>query len=139
MTSNERKTKQLGISYGTACGRLRKQIMFMLSQECNRDTCYRCGEKINHVEEFSIEHKQGWEGVSSDLFWDLNNIAFSHLACNKPQIYFGKKRVVTPEGTSWCVACKSIKDVKLFHKCSSKSSGYQSKCMECRKKHRQKK
>lgn len=85
MNGNEQKDHQLGISYGTACNRLRKQIMFDLVKRCGLDDCYKCRKKIKTIEEFSIEHKTSW--LHSDnpvnLFFDLDNISFSHLKCNK--------------------------------------------------------
>lgn len=40
--------------------------------------------KINTVEELSIEHKTPWLNSNNpkELYFDLNNIAFSHLSCN---------------------------------------------------------
>jgi hypothetical protein len=42
----------------------------------NENVCYRCGKKIETVGELSIEHKNNWIGISIDLFWDLDNVAF---------------------------------------------------------------
>jgi hypothetical protein len=80
--ANEAKTIELGVPFGTACARLRKQVMFKLVQETGQDECHKCGLVIESVEELSIEHKEPWQGVSPDLFWDLDNIAFSHRRCN---------------------------------------------------------
>jgi hypothetical protein len=82
--SNIRRAKQLGMPFGTACARLRKQILFQLIKRLKEDVCYRCGKKIKDVAELSIEHKKAWFNIDSKLFWDLNNIAFSHLRCNIP-------------------------------------------------------
>lgn len=78
----DKKSKQLGMSHGTASNRLKKQILFSLVQETKKDICFQCGEKIKSVKEFSIEHKVPWLDKDTDLFWDLDNIAFSHLSCN---------------------------------------------------------
>lgn len=80
--SNNKKTEQLGMPFGTASARLKKMILFNFLQRLGEDICYRCNKKIEQVEDLSIEHKKSWLNVSSDLFWDLNNIAFSHLVCN---------------------------------------------------------
>jgi len=79
---NNKKKKQLGIPYGTAIGRLRKMIMFDLVKRLKKNFCYQCKKKINSIDEFSIEHKKPWIDNNVDLFWDLKNIAFSHLSCN---------------------------------------------------------
>jgi hypothetical protein len=92
--SNEKKTLQLGMSVGTATHRLRKQIMMMLVAKCSLDLCYRCGNKICNPEDLSVEHKQPWLDVSPALFWNIDNIAFSHLSCN---VSAARKHKVTAE------------------------------------------
>lgn len=81
---NTRKDQQLGMPHGTATGRLRKIILFDCIQKLELDFCFHCGKKILEIENFSIEHKRPW--LDSDdpvgLFFDLENIAFSHLKCN---------------------------------------------------------
>lgn len=82
--SNKRKSKQLEINFGTAMGRLRKSIMFSLVKECHKDICYRCGKPITDAGNFTIEHKIPWQNSDTPkkLFYDINNIAFSHANCN---------------------------------------------------------
>jgi len=82
MNSNAIKTAQLGMPFGTANGRLRKMIIFHLLILHNENICYRCNRCIEFVEDLSIEHKTAWLNNDPKLFWDLSNIAFSHLACN---------------------------------------------------------
>lgn len=84
MNSNDRKSKKLRMPFGTAAGRLRKSLLFKLVKIAGMDTCYRCGEIIQKEGELSIEHKIPWESSAnpSKTFFDLDNIAFSHLACN---------------------------------------------------------
>jgi hypothetical protein len=79
---NQRKQEQLGMPLGTASARLRKLVMFRLTQRLGEDICYRCKQQIETAEEFSIEHKEPWFNVDSSPFWDLDNVAFSHLSCN---------------------------------------------------------
>lgn len=78
-----KKSVQLGMNPSTASGRLLKDILFQLVCETGKDKCFHCGEKITR-ETLSIEHKTPW--LDSDdpqgLFFDLDNIAFSHLLCN---------------------------------------------------------
>ena len=82
--SNEKKSRQLGEPYGTACNKMKKQLMFRLMQKCGMDICHQCGEKIEDVNKMSIEHKEPW--LDSDdpvsLFYDPDNICFSHMFCN---------------------------------------------------------
>ena len=72
----------LGMDKGTAMHRLKKIIMFELAKKAGIDRCHRCKLLINNVEEFSVEHIESWLWKDVELFWDINNIAFSHLACN---------------------------------------------------------
>lgn len=81
---NKEKSKQLGINFGTASSRLKKNLMFKLIQKCGEDVCFVCGNKIEFVDDMSVEHKKPWlhEVNAKELFFDLNNIAFSHTKCN---------------------------------------------------------
>lgn len=81
---NNIKSEQLGMPFSTASGRLRKEVMFMLVKKCNLDTCFKCGKKIDDISQLSIEHKIPWlhSDNPSELFFDLDNISFSHLSCN---------------------------------------------------------
>lgn len=78
------KDDALGMPHGTANARLRKDIMFYLAGVARMLTCFRCAKEIENVKDFSIEHKVAWEKSAhpAELFFDLNNIAFSHYICN---------------------------------------------------------
>ena len=54
----------------------------MLVQRLKLDSCYQCGNLIVEAEHLSIEHKKAWLDEDIRLFWDMGNIAFSHLSCN---------------------------------------------------------
>jgi hypothetical protein len=79
---NKNKDKFLGMPWGTASNRLRKEILFNLLKKYHENVCYRCDKEIETSQELSIEHKKAWLNVDVKLFWDLDNIAFSHLICN---------------------------------------------------------
>jgi hypothetical protein len=137
--SNSRKSAFLGMPHGTAIGRLRKMILFNILQKYDENICFKCAEKIDTVGELSIEHKQAWEGVSIELFWSLDNIAFSHLRCNRPHRYVGGgigKRKVGPEGTTWCVKCKVFRPSREFSRNRSRWNGLQNRCNNCLNEHR---
>lgn len=131
MSSNEKKAATLGMPHGTATGRLKKNILFHLLKKHGENVCFKCSEVIDKVEDLSIEHKKPWEGISAELFWDIENIAFSHLHCNRPHRNPGPK-IFTPDGTAWCYRCRSILDVLDFHKCASKDDGLQNLCKSCK-------
>lgn len=82
--NNEKKNRLLGMPHGTACAKLRKAILFHLLQKFNMNTCFQCGQTISEINTLSIEHKQPWQQAtnSRQSFFDLDNIAFSHLRCN---------------------------------------------------------
>ena len=82
MNTNKRRAKQLGMSWGKANGCLRKLILFHLLKKYGENICFRCKQEIEDIKDLSIEHKKPWLDVSATLFWDINNIAFSHLRCN---------------------------------------------------------
>jgi len=82
--STRKKKEQLEMNPGTASSVLKKSLLFSLAQRLHEDICYQCAKKIKSVEEFSIEHKEPWldSNDPKGLFFDLDNIAFSHLSCN---------------------------------------------------------
>ena len=113
MSINIKKTRQLGISIGTASNRLKKMVMFKLLQDLNRNICFRCSDPIENYEFLSIDHKKPWLDGDISLFWDIENIAFSHLSCN-----IGCRRVKNkieyPTGKKWCWRCKMFKPLSEF-------------------------
>lgn len=74
---------QLGMNPSTASGRLVKDILYALVLETGQNTCYHCGDPMTR-ETFSVEHKEPWldSEEPAKMFFDLNNISFSHHACN---------------------------------------------------------
>lgn len=80
---SDKKKMQLGMNPSTAAGRLTKDILWMLILETGRDCCSKCGEPMSR-ETFSIEHKEPWLDTENPvkLYFDLDNITFSHLSCN---------------------------------------------------------
>lgn len=82
--ANQKKSEMLGMSHGCAAAQLRKSIMFLLVQRVGMDVCFQCKEKITDVAQFSIEHKFPWQQspTPKEMFFDLENIAFSHYICN---------------------------------------------------------
>ena len=125
---NKEKAEQLGMAYGTASNRLRKMILFSLVKETQKDTCFQCGKKIDSIDNLSIEHKIPWFKNDAELFWDLENIAFSHLKCNVGAARKSTK-IIPPDNKCWCWKCKEFKDKKYFSMlCRNKR---RSKCTKC--------
>lgn len=78
------KAQLLGMPWGTAQSKLRKALIFHLAGQLGMLDCYRCQEEIDDIDDFSIEHIQSWQQAEEplDAFFDVENIAFSHLRCN---------------------------------------------------------
>jgi hypothetical protein len=133
MSRSERIAGQLGMSIGAASHRLRKNILFSLLKKVHEDVCFVCGQKIETVEELSIEHKLPWEGRSAELFWDLNNIAFSHLKCNRQHEHNsgGENKKIGPPGTNWCFRHKQFLPTDNFVVNKTRFSGFHNLCKEC--------
>ena len=113
-------------------------ILFDLIQRLGEDVCFECRAKIETIDELSIEHKQPWEGVSVELFWSLDNIAFSHRRCNRPHTYRGNglwRRKVGPEGTAWCRRCRAFLPVAEFSRHRARWNGLQPWCNSCLRQH----
>lgn len=117
--NNDTKSKQLGMPIGTASGILRKAIMFDLVKRLGENICFQCGEEIENVDEFSIEHKEAWLHSKNpiELFFSLDNIAFSHISCNvrvarkiKPTRQHGTTTMYH-RGKCRCEKCKEVMKV----------------------------
>lgn len=108
---SKRKSDFLGMPFGTANYRLHRRILFDLLRKVGENYCFRCREEIESVHVLSIEHKKNWLDVDSELFWAMDNIAFSHRDCNSG---YTSNRIKSPEGTSWCGECKEFKPLDQF-------------------------
>lgn len=143
-TRSKRLAEQLGMPHGTANHRLRKNILFHLLLKHGENICVRCEQTIETVDDLSIEHIKPWEAISVELFWDLNNIAFSHIGCNVPHRYnggngdyfranpFNQKTKNAPEGQAWCSGHKDYVAVENFHSNTRNFNRVASYCKDCR-------
>lgn len=125
--SNELKAEQLGMPWGTAAQRLRKMLLFKFVQELKLDTCFKCGTVIESIDDLSIEHKTPWFNRDAELFWDLDNIAFSHLRCNV-RTSPGKTTRISDGENHWCSGHDTMHHSKEFGKNLAVSSGLASNC-----------
>ena len=120
--SEKIKSEKLGMPFGTANNRLRKSILWSLVQKLNLDTCFQCNTKITDASELSIEHKKAWLHSKDPLklFFDLDNISFSHLSCNVGMFNRTKTKcknghsfsednlIKSSRGNRRCLACARI-------------------------------
>jgi HNH endonuclease len=107
--TSKKKAQQLEMPYGTARNRLNKAIMFELMKRCKLDICYQCKKKINLVDDLSVEHKIPWLDSEDPvgLFFDLDNIAFSHTKCN----YGAARRPEVPPQSAGKIGSSGYKGV----------------------------
>lgn len=135
MNSSKVKGNVLGEPFGTASHKLKKAIMFALVVETGRNICFKCGLKIENLEQFSIEHKIPWQ-TSDDpkkYFYDIENIAFSHLKCNRPHKTDGN-RYIAPSGMAWCKEHKTFLSIENFGISKNHWNGLNPRCKECNRK-----
>jgi hypothetical protein len=99
---NDIKAEQLGMPIGTASNILRKSIMFDLLKRHGENVCFQCGEEIESVDNLSIEHKTPWlySENPKELFFSLDNIAFSHIKCNISAHRYTQERAKLVHGTT---------------------------------------
>lgn len=123
MNSKVKDSELLGINVSTASNKLVKDLLFNFIVETNKDECFRCGLVLTR-DNFSIEHKESWRLSTKpkETFFDLNNIAFSHLKCNSAH----KDHERLPCGTvasyvrgCRCLACKKANADRVKNKYSS--------------------
>jgi len=126
--SNRQKEAVLGMPFGTACGRLRRIMMFELLRRHNENVCYRCGGLIEGADDLTLEHKQSWQTNGAALFWDVNNIAFSHVRCNIRDGYV-KREII--DGKLWCPSCSQSLSIECFHRERRERTGYAPRCKSC--------
>ena len=114
---SDKKKKQLGMNHSTASHRLVKDILWKLIEESGKDNCCKCGKAMRR-DTFSIEHITPWLDSEDPkgLFFDLENIGFSHLRCNISDAR--KKLSLCGTENSYnkgcrCLDCKSAKSVRM--------------------------
>lgn len=135
-TSQRKKASQLGMPLGTAAARLRKSILFDFVKRLGLDSCFRCGKTILSSDDMSIDHKIPWLDGHIDLFWSLENIAFSHRSCNTSDGRRGLNKKLGPIGTAWCAKHKQFLPISNFDTNRNKILGVARYCKDCRREYR---
>jgi hypothetical protein len=133
-----KETVALGLPVSKASHTLKKRLFFNFLKQLNLDICYRCNNKILSAEELSVDHKIEWRYDKPELFWDLNNIAYSHRKCNKPRSRKGilqpLYRKQCPSNESWCSGCKTCRSNLFFSRnVRGKADGLHYNCKQCDK------
>lgn len=80
---SEKKKLQLGMNPSTASGRLVKDLLWNFIEKTGQNHCCKCGEMMSR-DTFSIEHIVPWLDSEdpTGLYFNLENISYSHLICN---------------------------------------------------------
>jgi hypothetical protein len=112
-----KKAQQLGMNQGTAAARLLRDILWKLIVQTNNNYCCKCKTEMTR-QSFSIEHVKPW--LDSDdpvgLFFDLDNISFSHLSCNLSSARKNKKGCGNPGSYNRGCRCSECKAVNALSK-----------------------
>jgi len=110
------KKKQLGMDPGTASNRLKKTLMFELAKKLDMHWCFQCAAEIEHSDDMSVEHKTPWlhSEDPKGLFFDIENIAFSHKSCNYRASRGNYPKSLCPSVAAYrrgcrCEGCKKAK------------------------------
>jgi hypothetical protein len=84
----DRNIDKLGMHKSSAQRKLSKILLFEYVKKAGENICWQCGVEIIEFDEFSIEHKESWSCAedSKKAYFDVKNIAFSHLTCNVQKI-----------------------------------------------------
>jgi len=146
MNSNEKKASQLGMPAATARQILIKSLLYKMAQKLGADLCYRCKIKIDNIDDFSIDHIIDWldTGNAIELYFDTDNVAFSHTLCNtlagsggfiRGHTPVNKYRPV-PNGMAWCGKEQKFRLISEFSSDRHRWNKLQDICIECRKTYR---
>ncbi len=97
--SLQTKEDFLGMPWGTASNRLRRLLLFKYVKLANGYLkCWDCGKEIEDASQLSMQHKKPWLHEDLELFWDLDNVTFSHRKCNKPDRNRNAEKTHCPAG-----------------------------------------
>lgn len=134
---NNRLKDILGETISNATYKLRKILLFEFAKRLDLHHCFRCGEPIDNIDEFTVDHVLSWRlHKSRELFYDIDNIKFSHFKCNcanytksKTRPNARKNKIKNEE--KFCDLCMRFIPLAQFHKKSNAVDGYQTYCKRC--------
>lgn len=120
-----KKQQQLGMNPSTAAGRLVKDILYKFVVDTGQNACYHCGEQMSR-ETFSIEHKEPWLDSENPLglYFDLENISYSHQSCNSGAARSAKRKYETPEEANQAKLKQSRERRKAIYDPTQRSERY---------------
>lgn len=113
---NLKNKEVLGTSMSNATMRLLRSLVFDYICRMHDNYCYRCKLPMTR-QDFSIEHIKEWRGAENgqELFFDIDNISYSHLKCNTEARRFRawNKGIITHGISGYrlgcrCETCKTV-------------------------------
>ena len=106
----ETKRKSLGMCPSAADRMLLRKLLFKFIPD---RACHRCGEQMAE-DNFSVEHAKFWrhEPNAIKLFFDLDNIVFSHHKCNSA---FTRRRHATDKDRLAARRANNIKSKRKLY------------------------
>lgn len=80
-----------------------------------------------------MDHMQNWIDADSSVFWDVSNVAFSHVLCNV-RASRGHSNVHRshPDGTHWCSKHKGYLPQSEFYVTRQSPTGLPYWCKGCK-------
>lgn len=124
-------TQKLGQGFTSARKLLLKKIVWDFIVKCDLNKCFRCGLPMS-FEDYSLEHKVAWYNseISKDLYFDLDNISYSHAKCNREHgtkerktlrthcknghEYTAENTRIRKGGARQCRVCESVNSAKWY-------------------------
>ncbi len=123
----------LGMSSSNAHIMLVRMMLFRLVQQFGLDVCFRCDRKIKTLREFSLDHEKNWLYVDPALYWDLDNIKFSHLSCNSRHRWHPLHQPMPGGALMFIVLRRCLDLTSNFHRNRLQPNGYHNYCKGCRR------
>lgn len=136
---NAKKNAILGMSAGKARNILVKRVLLSLAEALGRDICFRCRQPIGDASLLSLDHVVDWLEVGPSAYFDVNNIAFSHLSCNcaagngnRVRGKLARERRFDTDGGRRCDSCRRYRDIDHFGRESRSPDGIARTCKHCK-------
>ena len=116
-SSAKRKSEKLGMPYGTARNKLVKSLLWSFICRQKQNYCHQCGSEILSIDDLSIEHIEPWENSINPvkLYFDIDNIAYSHLSCNSSARILPKQPCPSRSAYTRGCRCEDCKELNRVY------------------------
>jgi hypothetical protein len=81
---NKNRQQKLGAQRKNLTCTLTRKLLFKVLQQTNLNICWVCKEKIETLQDFSLDHRVEWGSSENprETFTNPDNIEFAHRDCN---------------------------------------------------------